>query len=384
MVEPSLTSDIISQITDKPAPQRLRIVSESAKPSQRTARTVLQHLLRKVSLRVNPDFLLFNDGQQQGEKGVRTEILDTSKQMYFRLVKAYNSVCDQLRQQNEVDCSPMLQHVERTVDILKHDERILMGMAQAPLSYIERMAEKIDYPEVVYYGINTMIYALQIANSLGFPVDKINYLGMAALLQNVGLLGNDATETGARFNDVIEKLKSSTEQSGEFLQRIRIEGFHHESLEAIIDIIKSRETVLDQTSLHDTLQQYAMVIHICNVFVYLTHERNSDRVVSPTDAMKIMRSEMKDFFHPDVIKLFFNKLSIYPIGTFVKLSSSETAKIVDINENYLMRPIVLVVLGGDKEVKLNKQRIDLRKNPNIYIKKSIVDDELTERFIDYF
>ncbi len=183
---------------------------------------------------------------------------------------------------------------------------------------------------------------------------------------------------------MLSRLKSSSFEAGEYLELVKIDGFHRESLENIISIIQSREAVLDQTSLHNTLQQYAMIIHICNVFVFLTHERNSDKVLTPAEAMKVMRSEMRDFFHPEVIKLFFNKLSIYPLGTFVNLSSGEIAKIVGINDNFLMRPVVLVVLGGDNEEKIPKQRINLRQNPNIYIKKSIVDDVLTERFIDEF
>ncbi len=317
-------------------------------------------------------------------QSLRTEQIDRSKLLYFNMVKTFNRICEQLDEKNGVDCHPMLKQIEKMVEILKQDERILMGLAQAPQSYIERMSEKISHPEVVFYGINTMIYALQIATSLGFPTDKINYLGMAALLQNVGLLQIKTAPVKKKSEDIIHHLRKSTEHSNEYLNLINIEGFHRESLEAIINIIQSRETVLDQTSLHDTLQQYAMVIHICNVFVYLTHQRESEKLISPTDAMKIMRGEMKDFFHPEVIKLFFNKLSIYPIGTFVKLSSSEIGKIVGVNENYLMRPIVLIVLSPDKQVMTSTKRVDLRKNPNIYIRKSIVDDELTERFIDYF
>ena len=97
-----------------------------------------------------------------------------------------------------------------------------------------------------------------------------------------------------------------------------------------------------------------------------------------------MRNEMKNYFHPDIIKLFFNKLSIYPIGTFVKLKSSEIAKVVGINEGFLLRPVILIIKDEEGIEKLPFERIDLRSNPYLYILKPIRDDSLTETYLEAF
>ena len=64
-----------------------------------------------------------------------------------------------------------------------------------------------------------------------------------------------------------------------------------------------------------------------------------------------------------IIKFFFNKLSIYPIGSYVQLSSKETAKIVGINENFIMRPIVMIVLDSEGREKPELNTINLREKP---------------------
>ncbi len=114
--------------------------------------------------------------------------------MYFNLVRVLNEVCDKLKEKREVDCLSLLEDVDKLFNIIKTNEHMLMGLAQAPLSYVEKMAGKINYPEIVLHGVNTMIYALQIANSLGFPEEKTKYLSIASLFQNIGLLGQPATE----------------------------------------------------------------------------------------------------------------------------------------------------------------------------------------------
>jgi hypothetical protein len=319
------------------------------------------------------------------EKSIQTTEVDHSKVIYFDLISKLNFICGCLQKKQEVNCQELLLCVEKITKKIKTSEHMLMGLAQAPLTYVEKMTGNIDYPEIAFHGVSTMIYALQIANSLGFPEDETKYLGIASLFQNIGLLHKPPDPNiMENFEDVLRKLNNNSNNAEEYLKLVNIESLQRESIENIIGIIQSRKMVLFQNSLGNILQQYAMIIHICNIFVFLTHALNVEKSMSPSEAMKAIRSEMRDFFHPEVIKLFFNKLSIYPIGTFVKLSSGEIAKIVDINENFLMRPLVLIVLGSDNQEKIPKQRLNLRENPNIYIKESTANDILTERFIDSF
>ena len=123
-----------------------------------------------------------------------------------------------------------------------------------------------------------------------------------------------------------------------------------------------------------------MVIQLCNEFEALTHQKS----YAPIDAMKRLRDEMDSFFHPDIIRLFFNKLSIYPLGSYVRLSSGETAKIVKINENFLMRPVIMIVLDEEGREKERPAKINLREKFNLYIKHAISDEALTERFLYLF
>mgnify|MGYP006943107160 CR=1 FL=1 len=85
-----------------------------------------------------------------------------------------------------------------------------------------------------------------------------------------------------------------------------------------------------------------------------------------------------------IIKMFFNKFSIYPIGTFVRLSTRETAKIVDTNQSLIMRPVIMIVIDQDGLEKTPPVKINLKEKPNIYIKRPLIDEMLSEKYLTVF
>jgi len=309
-----------------------------------------------------------------------------AREAYFSAVKAFQQVCNQLTSAGKVDGNELKAAVDVVISVLKQDERMLLGLANAPYSYVIRFLEENIHDLIVIHGINVMIYSMKISNDLGVPEKRMPYIGMASLFHNLGLLDapQEVIDEFLDGTNSIEKIREFERQSDEYVRKINIEGFHAESVELLLTLIKEDREALSRTSLREAMYQYAMIIHICNIFERLTHQKTYGDILSPVDAMKKMRDEMKDFFHPDIIKLFFNRLSIYPLGSFVKLSSLETAKIVGINDNFIMRPVVFIVLDDEGREKIQPVKINLREKPNIYIKKAVVDEKLTEQYIDLF
>lgn len=335
-----------------------------------------------MNVEVPPD--LFGE---ETSLSVGADVLEESKRVYLQAVMTFQGICEELKStEATVDCNPLKLLVDHIIDLIKKDRRMLLGLANAPYSYVRRQVEGTLYSNVVIHGMNVMIYSLMMAIELAVVENRLAYIGVAAITSRLGLLNLDE-ETLAGEVELEETDSERDEhenQAKQYIDRMAIDNFHMESIEFLINFVKDEQGSLGKTSVHEAIFQYAMVIHICSEFEKLTHQTTYGDVFSPVDAMKKMRDEMKDCFNQDIIKLFFNKLSIYPMGSFVKLSSRETAKIVDINENFIMRPVIMVVLDNQGREKEPPTRINLRQKPNVYIKKAIVDDFLTEKFIDLF
>jgi hypothetical protein len=314
------------------------------------------------------------------ENEIKTSVseVQTHIDAYFDAVRLFASLVSELKNKGKADFSPLTANLQRIITLIKEDERILMGIANSPYSFVERKTGiDEDAAKVIVYGVNVAIYAVNISVSIGIFDDHLLYVAMASLCNHLGLADNGA------FN-VTETTELERTYSSELIRNISISGFDMESLFFLHGLVNDRKKILGKTSIQEAMYQYAIIISLCNSFEKLMHRRVRGEFLPPVEAMKSMREEMNGYFNKDIVRIFFNKFSIYPIGSYVKLSTKEIAKIVAINPTFIMRPVVVIVLDSNGIDKVPPQRINLREKPNYYIKHSIIDDALSERYIALF
>ena len=314
------------------------------------------------------------------------ESAEKDKQTYFSIISEFQTLCRELKLNGEADGNSVRTAIDLIVESLRQDERMLLSLANAPYIYISRHLDDAIYTPVVVHGVNVMIYSLKISIDLGVPDIRLPYIAAAALFHRLGLLtlSEEQLRSPVDHLTTFGEIDNHPQDPIEYINNITIDDFHMESIHYLINLIQENQQILRNTSLREAMYQYSMVIHLCYRFEILTHQSPDGDVLAPVDAMKNMRDNMKGYFHPDIIKLFFNKLSIYPLGSFVKLSSGETAKVVAVNERFIIRPVIMIVLDSEDREKNIPVRINLRETPNLYIKRAIVNDYLTEKYINLF
>jgi len=327
-------------------------------------------------------FFGISEPTEQSISDLHGTVAETNKEAYFNLLSIFQQLCTELKTDGQANGNELKKQIDSVISLLQEDERMLLGLANAPYTYIRRNIEEKVYGSIVIHGVNTMLYSLKISIDLGVPAIRLPYIGAAAICHRLGLLSMPEKNLFESGNTA--EFDKNPQAASDLINNISIDDFHIESIQYLITLVSEDQQLLRKTSLREAMYQYSMVIHLCSEFETLTHQPAFGSALSPVDAMKKMRDEMKDYFHPDIIKLFFNKLSIYPLGSFVKLSSNETAKIVKVNENFIIRPVIMIVLDSEGREKLNPVRINLREKPNLYIRKAVINDYLTEKYIDLF
>lgn len=68
----------------------------------------------------------------------------------------------------------------------------------------------------------------------------------------------------------------------------------------------------------DKIHRFAKIAAIADVYDALTSERPYKKAYTPSIAYNIMVNVNKGQFDPDLLKLFFNNVAIYPVGTVLK------------------------------------------------------------------
>ncbi|MDP2942951.1 MAG: hypothetical protein Q8O36_05580, partial [Candidatus Omnitrophota bacterium] len=72
-----------------------------------------------------------------------------------------------------------------------------------------------------------------------------------------------------------------------------------------------------------------------------------------------------------VIKALIKRISLYPVGTWVKLNTDEVGKVAEVREDYPLRPVVNVVFDINGRRLDEVKTIDLASQQSIYIKETV-------------
>jgi HD-GYP domain-containing protein (c-di-GMP phosphodiesterase class II) len=99
---------------------------------------------------------------------------------------------------------------------------------------------------------------------------------------------------------------------------------------------------------------------VADIYDALVTERPYKKPFSARDAIEMIMS-MTEELDINVMRSFFESVILYPVGTDVQLSTGETARVVENNQKYVLRPKVIGLKSG------NLYDLSEIKNANIVI-----------------
>ncbi len=117
------------------------------------------------------------------------------------------------------------------------------------------------------------------------------------------------------------------------------------------------------------IPQLAVVTSIADVYDALTTDRPYRKSMLPYDAMRIVISHTYSDFSVDVVRSFLRAMSIYPLGSLVRLNTKEIGLVIRVNERAIIRPTIRLLIDSQGEMlPLSKvEDIDLIKDMTRFI-----------------
>jgi len=129
------------------------------------------------------------------------------------------------------------------------------------------------------------------------------------------------------------------------------------------------------------INEYSKIIAVVDTYEAMTHHRPYREAMIPHNAIKEIIFSLKRSFDSKAIKALFNRVSIYPVGSFVKLNNGEIAKVISVTTNSfsILRPIVLVILDNQGKCVTDPVKLDLSLTGTVYIKEPFVLPKIKEK-----
>lgn len=228
------------------------------------------------------------------------------------------------------------------------------------------------------HSLNVCVYTTLLGMAHGYNQDQLQTLGIGALLHDIGktqISKHILTKPGKLTDSEFEEMKRHAER-----------GFYLLKDEPNIPLLSAHCAFQHHERLNgsgyprgikgDEIHEYAKWIAIVDSYDAMTGLRIYQDSVLPHEAVEALYAGSGTLYETSMLKLFRDKVAIYPIGVTVELSTGETAVVVDINSSYMQRPIVRVLTDEDGHELREPFDRDLSKHLSIVISKVQMEAQL--------
>jgi HD-GYP domain-containing protein (c-di-GMP phosphodiesterase class II) len=301
------------------------------------------------------------------------ESLAELKKTYEDMVLHLMLIMDEIRAGKTVAERKLASLAEIITDILRADNNMLLSLVHI-FSYLGKQE---DY--LYAHSVNASILATNLGLAFGYGRSELINLCVSSLVHDLGylklpqeIINKPSKLTKEEFNHV----KKHTILGLELLSQI--EGIP----ECATDVVHQHHERVDGSGYPDgkrgdEISDYAKIVAIAEVYEAITHPRPYRREkIIPYQAVKTIVQEEKNSFAPEFVKVFLNSVSPYPPGSFVLLNSGAIGRVISVNKNLALRPIVEIFFDADGKPPETPMRIDLAKAPVVNIDKALDENDL--------
>jgi len=227
------------------------------------------------------------------------------------------------------------------------------------LVWLTQLKKKHEYTAM--HSLRVSVLALALGRHLGYEREKLNVLGIGALLHDIGkikvpneLLDKPEALTREEFeiikSHVPEGLKLLDGSRGIPPASLEVVGRHHERY-------AGNGYIFGMTG--DTIGEFGLISGIVDTYDAITSDRAYHLSLSAADALKIIYEGRERAYHPWLVEQFIQCMGIFPIGSVVEMNNGSIGVVITANRQRRLRPRVALILSPDKQPYVPATVIDL-------------------------
>jgi HD-GYP domain-containing protein (c-di-GMP phosphodiesterase class II) len=231
---------------------------------------------------------------------------------------------------------------------------------------------------VIHHPVNVSIFAIKMADHLGFSKDKQVQIGMAGLLHDVGMAAvpDKILYKQGKLNDAeIKIFRQRPNFSSKILRTI---GPKYAYLaECAMQVYERIDGSGYPRSLKaNEMHEYAQIIGLLDMYESLIHSRPQRAKHTPFAAVKEIINTSKNHFQREYLKALLSIFTAFPIHSYVKLNSDAIGKVIETYPDQPMRPKIQILYDSQKRKVLTAKIIALPEDPLLHIVDSVSETKI--------
>ncbi|MGD9033302.1 MAG: HD domain-containing phosphohydrolase [Desulfobacteraceae bacterium] len=239
--------------------------------------------------------------------------------------------------------------------------------------YEYAMFAPIDIEWLLVHNVRMTFISLILGQGLGYDIKMLLKLGLAALLENVGMY---------KIPDTVLEKKGSLDDNEMAMIRE-----HPKKSYEVLDQMGERYRWLAEVALqvHERtdgsgypyglkggeIYELSSVIGLTDMYVAMTSDRPYRNRIVQTDAIKHVVEEAKEEFPANIRKVFLNRISLFPVNTYVMLNNKSIGRVISTEKEQPLRPTIELLYDSDGGKLEKREVVKLSENPLLYITESI-------------
>ncbi|HRY30432.1 MAG TPA: HD domain-containing phosphohydrolase [Elusimicrobiota bacterium] len=267
--------------------------------------------------------------------------------------------------------TPVKEALFKIVAVLESGNQELLAMADraTPDNYL------------FAHVVNVAIFAIRLGQSRGLSHPDLQALSLSAFLHDLGMLPYlslaqkpallnqeelaqiqqhplETRKLLSLFSDLSGPLKDAVHDSaGQVHERIQGNGY-------------------PERRAGENIHPFARIIGVCDVYEAVTHPRPQRPRALPHQALRVMIEEHERSFEPGIVKTLIESLSLYPTGSFVRLSSGEIGRVIFTDPGLPTRPKVKMLLDARGNRLPGPKIVNLALQPILYVADAVDETQI--------
>ena len=204
-----------------------------------------------------------------------------------------------------------------------------------------------SYDEYTYHhSLSVAVLSLCIGKGLGLSLERLKKLGQCAIMHDVGKTAIPPeliNKAGKLTNEEFQIVRNHAKESGIYLEKARIGDpelwdcvtYHHEKLDG---------TGYPDRLKGDEIPLFSQIISVSDIYDAVTSYRSYRSPMPPSSACDLIMSECGRALNYDIVKVFMDRLELYPLNSIVELSDKRLGIVTD--NTHSMRPILRMLDNG--------------------------------------
>lgn len=247
---------------------------------------------------------------------------------------------------------------------------------------IVALADRIASDHFLFSHVaNVTIYSLRLGMAIEMPEEELESLGLCAFLHDVGMAAH--METTAKPAKLTEEESRSMHAHVEEGRKL-LDGFTGWTG----DLKTTVQRVLGETHERcggqgypgrvsgDDIHPFAKIIGLCDVYEALTHLRPWRPRAMPHDVLRSLIEKNPAEFDDGLIRALVNALSLYPPGSFVRLSTGEIGRVLSVTPGLPLRPKVWVMIDAQGARVDTTRVVNLLTRPTLYVTDAVDETKI--------